>query len=572
MSPVWVRGLAGANVMLLAAMAVTARAQAPIVRVRAETRIELSAERAPTGASLHANLRDDRGDPLPDRVVSLRVYRAGERGVLERAELRTGTDGRATAPFELERGEYRIEADYAGEERYRGVRVEQALDLERVHVRLGMSIAGDERLDRLNLDLESHVLRVHADSALGGEGLEVTLSNELNEVLARGVTDAAGELELAVSSAALGPPAAGRLIVRTAGDAERSAAQTEVLVVRYLATSLTLEADADRMGHGGALRIRGQLRTSRGPLARKAIGVFAGSHHVLTALTDDDGRFARELTLSDPSFDDASAVGSIALTARFASDAPWRPDAESPPLSIAVESAPRAAWGWIALSIAVTLLLVFLLSRRGATPAAERSAAVARPQVARGIVAVGASAGRGPTSTKVAGTALDADEGEPIVGSHVTLTMASGGSVLRAVTDASGRFAIDAEGESGRATLAIDAPGFERRSTSLELPHRGEWSDARVGLRSLRRLAIEGYAPLAEKLAPARRFWAFWTPRELAHRAKSDVRDAVGTLTDDVERAAYSAAVPSEDDVAAIGSQASALADRTAHDREDLSR
>lgn len=523
----------------------------PIVRVRAETRIELRVQRTEHGAILQGTLRDDRGDPLPDRAVSLRVRGADGRRVVARAEGRTDEAGRVEASFELERGEYRIEADYDGEDRYRGVRVEQTLDLEREHVRLGMSLDGEGRLDRLDLDQPSHAFRVRADSPLGGSGLEVVLRNELRQELAQGTTNAEGVARFVVSSDALGPPAAGRLVVRTAGDARRAAAQTEVLVVRFRSTTLTLAGEPEHVTAGGSVRVEGRLATSAGPLPRKAIGIFAGEEHLATVLTDDEGRFSRELELR-------ADEGPVDLQARFASDAPWRPAAQSEPLRIRVEASGATPWQWLLVSVAVCFLLVVLLSRRdrgkATTSPAEEQEAPPEP----GIVAARATS-RVATVTTIGGVVFDADDRRAIGGARVRLQ--SDGGARDAETDSRGEFEIEGI-DHGAWTLRIEAPGYETSETSLAVPHRGQWSDVRVGLRSLRQLALARYRPLAEALAPSRRWWAFWTPRELADRASAAVRDDVVDVTDDVERAAYAEAPPRSEDVDAIGDRAGRLAER----------
>jgi hypothetical protein len=85
-----------------------------------------------------------------------------------------------------------------------------------------------------------------------------------------------------------------------------------------------------------------------------------------------------------------------------------------------------------------------------------------------------------------------------------------------------------------------------------------------VRLRSLRELAIARYRPVAEALAPAKRWWGFWTPRELSDGATSH-RDELDALTSAVERAAYAEPPPDEAEV-------SAIADRSERMASDLER
>ncbi len=542
-----IAGLLGAGLL---GAACPARAQ-PIVHVRAETRIELQVERLPTGARLVGTLRDDRGDPLPDRAVTMRVYPIDDRLAVGRAEGRTDGRGEVSAAFELAQSEYRVEADYPGDESYRGVRVEQRLDLARAHVRLGMALEGVGRLDRIDLSRSTHAFRVHAESRLGGAGLAITLGNELREVLAEGTTDEDGAVVFVVPSDALGPPAAGRLVVRTPGDELRAAAQTEVLVVRLRPTHLTLTATPSTIASGQTVQIAGRLSTSERPLARKAVGIFLDETHLVTLLTDDDGRFARDLTID-------SVVEAPSLTARFQSDAPWRPAASSPPVALHVELGGGAPWPWLVGSILICLVGVALASRRG-RPSTPAPASGADELPAPPGIAAAAATARTATSRDVGGRVFDADEARPIGVARVSLS--GPGEPREATVDAAGAFRLDGLAE-GEWTLTATAPGYESATARVRVPHRGEWSDARVGLRSLRQVVLGGYRPLAEALAPTRRWWAFWTARELATRAASEVRGEVTHVTRDVERAAYGEAPPTREEASAIERRARALADR----------
>src|SRR5690606_18101546 len=144
-------------------------------------------------------------------------------------------------------------------------------------------------------------------------------------------------------------------------------------------------------------------------------------------------------------------------------------------------------------------------------------------------IAPGRLAPAGAQLRDLAGTVLDADEGTPIARARVALTSGPAGERIELVTGEDGRFAIARlEGESW--SLEVSASGYEPRTATLKFPHRGQWSAATVRLRSLREVALAHYRPVAEALAPAPAWWAFWTPRELAERADG-ARDEVKALT-----------------------------------------
>ncbi|MEQ8454660.1 MAG: carboxypeptidase regulatory-like domain-containing protein [Sandaracinaceae bacterium] len=533
--------------ILLAAPPSTVRAQ-PVVRVRAESRIELRVERAPGEVRVTGVLRDDRGEPLTDQSVEVRVSDAAGRTVA-REVTRTGVSGQLSARFPVDPTASRLSATFSGDERYRGVDVAQQLDLGRAHVRLGLARDDGQRLDRLDLDLESHELRVRAESAEGGDGLSVTLRSEVGDLLATGTTGADGTAVLRVRSERLGPPAADRLIVATDGDERRARAQTEVLVVRYRDATLSLEATPSRLEPGAALRMEGRLYDRAGPLPRRAVGLFAERRHeppllLDTVLTDREGRFAREVTLGEGS------SGTVGVRARFTSDAPWRPSAESETAPITLTPPSAAPWPWLLVPMALCALAIFWVSRRSAPEPTRASITAVPPPAPPGIEAAERRGARGAAFRDVGGRVLDSDSGTAIAAAVVTLRL--GDSTRETRSDAAGAFSFSqlAEGEH---RLSVDAPGYESRDAVVPIPHGGGWLDARVRLRSLRELAVRHYASVAERLAPGRRWWALWTPRELLERARRDARAEATSLTEAVERAAYAAPHPSPEDVQEIG-------------------
>ncbi len=529
----------------------------PIVRVRAETRIELQVDRGPT-VRITATLRDDRGDPLRDRALNVRIAQADGPGV-ERASGRTDDRGRVEVDFDIQQtGTYRLEAQYAGDSSYRGVEVAQNVDLGRAHVRLLMT-AESGRLDRLDLDRASHEVRVAAESEIGGANLDVRLENEMGQALASGTTGAGGTVQLTIHSADLGVPAAGRIVVRTEGDSLRAPAQTEVLVVRYRPTAVALTVAQRHVEAGRAVLVEGTLSTSQGPLARKAIGIFTGERHLETVLTDAEGRFRDRVVLEQNE-------GDVPLQARFESDAPWRPEALSEPIVITIEPRGATPAPWLSIPIAVSALLLLGLWWRGrrqapGQPEQRPSRRPAPPGIQLGAPGSTRQAGH----TDVAGVVLDADEANPLGGAQVVLRR--GDETLTQASDEDGRFLFD-DVPSGRWKLRAQRAGYEAREATVELPHRGQLRGLQIRLRSLRHLVLRRFSPLAEALTPSRRWWAFWTPRELADRARGGERGAVGQVALEVEEIAYAASPPEADRVEEVGRRARRLADAI---REDSS-
>ncbi len=537
----WVRHVWLAVGLLL--VVPTAVAAQPVVRVRAEARIELHVGREPGVVRIEGTLRDDLGQALADRRVEVRVLDAAQQ-LRGRALDRTDGAGSIRATFPLEPGEYRVVARWDGDDDHQRVEVAQALDLARAHVRLVVGLGGAGRID---LDNAEHRVEVRGSSDEGGAGLRIEIRDELDRPLADGVTDLEGRLHFTIPTAALGEPAAGRLLVRTPGDARRAAAQTEVPIVRFRPSQIALEASAERAASGEPVTLSGRLFDSAGPLGRRAVGLFVDERHLETVLTDDLGRFSRSVEVSEE--------GTVQIVASYVSDAPWRTSARSAPVILTLEGTGSAPWPWLLAPTLACALAVWWLSRR---PEPTRVGTSSEPAVtAKAGVEVARPTSAVAQHREVAGTVVDAEDGQPIAAAVLTLT--SGDGPHRSVlTDDDGRFAV--EGLPGSDwTLEARATGYLVTEARIHLPHRGQWSATRVRLRTLRQAALIEYRPVAEALAPQPKWWAFWTPRELADRAASKARREVQDLTADVERAVYAATPPDPRDVEAIAERAAKM-------------
>ena len=503
-----------------------------------------------------AILRDDRGDPLADRAVAVRLFEP-DGLALGRRGGRTDSAGRFVARYAAQAGSYRLEANYEGDADYRGVQVAQEIDLSLADVRLTLGAAGG-RLDRVDLDRPTISLRVTAESDAGSGGLHVQLENELHQPLAEGRTDAGGAVRLEVSTAALGSVGAGRIIARTDADDRRGPAQTEVFVVRFRPTEVTLQLEQPDVEAGDPVALNGTLTTSRGPIGRKAIGIFAGSEHLETLLTDARGRFAGEVVLSQN-------TGQVSLIARFASDAPWRPEAASAPVPVTIRARGGTPARWLLIPIGLSLLVLLLIWRFSPGEAArERDRESQKPPSPPGIEFGGSSAARESSRRDVQGVVLDTDSGEPIEGAWIRLESEGRQHEIR--SDRGGAFRFETL-DDGRWTIRASTEGFQPREASFTIPHRGRLAALTVRLRSLRQIALGAFDPLGERLAPKRRWWAFWTPRELARRAPIAARAEIEEVARDLEEIAYAAPLADPDQVEQIGQRSQRLADELGQDR-----
>jgi hypothetical protein len=548
-----VRALAAGTALSLAiAIAGAARAQ-PLVHVQAETRIELALGRDGERLSVVGHLRDDLGAPLVDRELVLEIHEGDERSPRSAPPevVRTTTGGRFETTFDLPIGRYWMRAEYAGEEHFLGSVVSREVLLDHAHVTLDVQIPTGPRLD---LDAPSHHVIVLARSEAGGGGLEITVSENERE-LARGTTSETGALELDLASESLGPPSAARLVVRSAADSHRADAQTEVPIVRFLRTELTLEAAAPRVGAGERVRMRGRLATSRGPLDRDAVSLWAiapGSgeaHHLATALTDARGELG-----ADIEGDALAAIDARSVVARFEADAPWLDSSESAPVEIEIETPGATPWPWIAASLAVSAL-AFALAGRRRRPAGTGRAAL--PQLSPAIE-LAERRSILPDSLEIGGRAIDARSDVPI--RLAAVRVRRGEAVLaETATAEDGTFSLSLP--AGAHAIEVEARGYEIARHRVALPHRGEWSRVVLRLRSLRELAWAPLEPIAARVLPSPDLWGVWTGRELesAARSRPPVPRALGPLVTSIERAAYAPEPPTPADLEAIRDAAAAV-------------
>lgn len=535
-----------------------ARAEPPTVVVRAASRIELHAAHRNGEAHIRGALLDDLDQPLSGRRVALDV-RDSRGAAVARRIASTAADGSFRVDLRLPVDHYTVHAEFAGSPHLGRAEREFEIDLARTPVTLRIMRPGPA------VDLEQPRVRlaVRASSARGGEGLPIKIEDELGRPLARGRTGAAGIFERELASEALGPAGVGRLVVETPGDATRSSARTQSSLVRVRPTTLTLQAEAS---DGAALRLDGALRANDSGLGDKAIGLFDGSRHLGSVLTERDGSF----TWRGPAAGvQADAGEELALQARFDSDAPWLGSSRSETLHVKLtpESAPGALL--LLLPCAACLLLMWWMERgaeaRRQEVATERGGDA--PEV--GIHAAPSRRLR-PTLWNVAGEVRDAGQPRPISHADVELIADGGGHVITLHADADGAFDSGAL-EAGAWTLRVVAPGYAPSASRVTVPHRGEWSAACVRLESLRDAAVRAFEPAARAVLPAGAPLTQSTAREVLHRATRLNRagELLRELTSRVERAAYGPTPPTRSDVERIARDAGETGgqiDRTDHD------
>lgn len=522
----------------------------PSVRVRSETRIELRTQRHEDHVVIEGALRDDLGEPLSDRPV---VVRASPDDRAQPSTVRTlSTDDRGAFHLRLDlvRGGHLLRASFAGDEMHERVEVERRLDLDRADVRLRVGVPSAGHID---LDLPRHEIDVVADSDDGGGGLAIDLLDELDRLLASGRTDDRGRVSFDVSSSDLGPAGAGRIKARSRADVRRAEAQTEVPIVRFRSTEVTLEASRTSARPGEELRLSGSLRDSHGPIEGRAIGLFTRGEHLATVLTNREGAFVADIDI------EATHEGTLEVTARYESDSPGRASSVSPEVSISVSRARPTPWPWLLVPLLICAGLLALIARR-APKRPEKSVEVPRERPI-GIVAARRRTLRADRD-EVSGMVLDHRDDEPVVGARVALIDPDGRIVREAVSDEHGAFSFRSV-VAGTLTLSVRADAYAESRARVTVPHRGEWSEATVRLESLRSRALAPYRPVAAEILPSPRLWSIWTQREVLDEARSSGRatEELTELSDRVEEAYYGSTPPTDEIVRGIETRASETLD-----------
>ncbi len=515
------------------------------MRVQAETRIELGTNREADHILLKGVLRDDLGEAIAGARVDVRLAEAQSRRTVLSRDVVTDDRGRFAVAAAVTTGDYELRAIFEGGDYYQRTEVSRTIDLNRADVRLGVEVPHHGELD---LDLPSHEIEVHASCELGASGIDVALLDEMGRTLATGRTGPDERALFEIPSSALGEPGAGRLVARSRADDARAQAQTEVPIVRYRRMVLSLTASPTRVARGGEVHLSGALVDSQSALPGRAIGLFAdGDRHLTTVLTDGEGAYA-----ADVSFEQEEA-GSIAVVARFESDAPGRDTIESEPVTLSIDAPNPMSWLWAALPITICILLLMLIARR----APQRLTAVPPPPPpAPSGVSAAIRSSRWPAHAAIGGKVVDQLRGTPIAGARVSLSWQDGEEVSHRVTDEEGRFSFD-EPRIGDHRLSVTARGYGREESEVSSPHRGEWGALTVRLESLRERILGAYRKVAIALLPSARLWEIWTNREILEHGKAKGRSPeLAQLTHRVEEGFYSSEGPSEQDVSAVEREA----------------
>jgi hypothetical protein len=536
-------------------VATAARADNPIIHVRARLRIDLDAvERVPGGLVLRGSLRDDATDePVPGRVVAVNLEGPG--GFWRYAEP-TGPDGNFHWRVPLPLGAYELHLGSGGDNDYvAAAPIERSIDVSRRTPTVTVQVPGRIAAHAAALHV---VVEAHESDGLGPPRAfdgEVWLAIGGQPRTSYALEDGRAE------SDEKGPfGRAGTRVDVTATispDSERNGASATRSVLLTTPTTLSLVARPDRVSPDGEVIVDGYLHDDDGFIAGAEIVVGLENGADLARFTTNDGG-VYEGTIRGRDL----PSGAVFLEARYRPREDWRDASVSPTVPLELLPAPPAAvWRYV-VSPALTLLaaLVVFAARdrrwrrwlaraRRARRLSTLPSAATMPGLTesrRGIL----SSLRRP-DFGLSGVVVDAADDRPIP--TATLVARPADNVPRAAAvDERGRFAFE-ELPPGPLIVAVAAPGYVSEHFTRGLPHRGELRGARVRLVPVRARIFDAWRRAATPLAPPGRAAETMTPRELlAHVDKKRLvpHEPLAALTALVEAAVWGARAPSTEDLA----------------------
>lgn len=520
-----------AILLLLGSLLVGGRTSAqPMLRIVAESRLELQVDPSEQATTLQGVLRDDAGSPLAGRWVRLHVVDSNDAIVLD-TRLRTQSNGGFSTEASLRDGHHRFLARFEGDLHHAPQAQELAFAIGQAPLTLRLIGA-----DRIDLSAPELTFTVEAQSDQGGAGVPVVLEDELQRTLAEGQTDAEGRLTITQPARAFGPPGPGSLVARSPGDATRTAASVERSVLRELPLVLTIDGMLER---DHRILLVGQLRpaSGAGEIGARSVGIFdAEDRHLTTLRTSEGGNFQFRAVPPEE--------GELArYYARYDSDAIGLPTVRSETFEITLE---RPGQPWWQLAIPVLLALLWLAKRRGegeSDEPLERTAEV--PEVQLGVQRIA-------KSSEISGRLIDR-HGRGIAGAWSVQ-----GQDLAGETDASGEFRFECP--AGTFTLEFSAPGRANHTLAVDAPHRGRYAHMRIRLDTWRERALAALRD-AVRTAMPRLPWRKTTIHALGQhpQAPQDLQ----ALSREVETMFYGPAEPRPEQVSTVEAKSQAISGKS---------
>ena len=510
----------------------------PIVHVKGETVFDVRVSSVEDHTVIYAALRDgfgveshiisnvffaqvDRHDGHPQRITR-KFLTAGE------LDIRPALDGHATITLTFGGND-----DYERSERVVEYSPHESLVM-RAEIVGARQSAGDPSVTQLNLDVPHHSLRVSAtQDDRAAADVAIVVADELGRALANGHTDALGVVQLTISSSSLAPPGYGKLFVKTVDEPTGIEGSQELAVLRFLPTKTSFFRDSP----GETENFHGRVTDwNDTPLAGVSVAITLDATRVASALTDENGDY--KISLASAEIENGGD-----LRATIEPSAPWYGVSSSSAIHIARALKLSLVATVFCASVLLTLIGWWLSERRAkrATPLALRS----RVETQASFEA-GRAKGFRAEILSVDVLILDRLSDAPL--SAATLAIVGVAERRDVSVDKSGR--AEFELSPGKYALHVTCPGFAAADFTVHIPHRGEWTGARLRLDNLRSRALDALSPLAQIVRTPQ---ASATPREIATRLSRQAGGGPGAeIALRAESAAFNVHPPTEAEVARL--------------------
>jgi len=530
---------------LIIAAAVASSVAAPLVEIKAQTRLALEKVKLrPDGdVEVTGQLVDKlTSDGIGGQAVDILI--GGEQQTVT-----TSPDGRFRGSFSVLPGPQPVEL------RFRGAHL-----LERAEP---LTIVTDPSRAQVTLT-------VRAEDAPGGMRLHITANVEdtvatLPVQLAVGAltegdfrpvkTVESGKVFL-LTRAAAGGPGPKRVRVTFPGDPLRQQATAETTFELTTATATTMTIADTTLAFEDDLVVTGKVTDEDGkPVPRAAVALGSGDRRLAQGATEDDGtyKFKVEAEILGQGQQLPRDFG-IQVQADPASTY-IRPSRSNP--SIVKVAAPQP----VPVSYTVAAFLATALAAGGfftarakpwrrfrrASPPSEVPVTDDVEQFDGGLVANKpglVSTLRRPYDEGFSGVVRDTVRGRPVPDAVVRVVFGEHERELRTGTD--GGFAIE-KLQVGEWRAEVAAPGHVTEKFVVSIPHRGELRGVRVDLVPVRERVFQLYRRAAEPSLPEARLWGIWSPRQIVDHVRSKRPSPVlAELTDFVEEVYFSPRLASE--------------------------
>lgn len=222
------------------------------------------------------------------------------------------------------------------------------------------------------------------------------------------------------------------------------------------------------------------------------------------------------------------------------------------------EDSERMSVFWLLIPMFLSLVVVAAIRRRQTRPLLKfdyENESSPSPGIRRSLPG---RYGRKDRTT-ISGTIRDLYSGDTVP--HVELTLTHEQNASISLDIANEEFFSSPSLTPGKWRIRAQADGYTEMTNEFLIPHRGEWTNVRIQMMSMRSLALQSYRKVALILLPTPQLWDVWTARETLQKTNRFLgsRSVFKSLVELVERSSYRRNPPSPKEVKTIETQASSV-------------